>query len=163
MLRAMSPPSSPRPWLALPPEEQGFVLGACLFGAGAALAERLAGEPRSRCGAAVAALEGLPRAERVAALAELGRIVGQPPVALLLAGVEHEALAAALDEALHAEPPDLALALLAGLPPPVRARAERHLRAVNGAGLSPLPMDPTARAELQRALLVRLVFDRRHG
>lgn len=161
----MSAPPRP-PWLALPPEEQGFVLGALLLGTGAALAERLVGESAQRCAAAVAALESLPRAERVAALAELGRIVAQPPLASLLAAVDHAALAPALDRALAEEPPEVALALLAGLPPTVRAPAEQRLRATAGAAdaaLVALPMDPAARAELQRALVARLVLEVRDG
>lgn len=134
----------------LTPEERGFVLGAGLLGEGSDLGAMFSGPAGGRVAAVLAALEALPREERAAAL---GRIAGDTMfrVPVEIAQVHPSWIEAAFE----AEPSDIVLGLLAGLPQDLREIGWTVVRRRHESAdvLVPAAIDPEVLPEVQRFVL----------
>ena len=142
--------------------ERGFVLGALLLGTAdhVEAAAALLAPSRERCAAALAALGGLPRAERLRLTGAMAR-EAMAPLPAGLETVHRETLAAAL----AGESPATVSLVARAAPPRWRAAlleaggAEQDREAdadVVAGALASGELDPSLLAELQRAALARI-------
>jgi hypothetical protein len=134
----------------LTPEERGFVLGAGLSGEGSGGGSMLTEPAGGRVAAVLAALAALPRHERAAVLGKIaGDTVFRPPPELA------QIHPTWIEAAFEAEPSDIILALVAGLPQELREIGWTVVRRRHESAdvLVPATIDPELLPEVHRFVL----------